>query len=256
MVLQALKTFYDVLSFARSRRVCRRRDERRRRWGIIFNVPGPGLHWSPLHHRQRFEQRRTPPERVHERLDLPRLSKNFEGVSFKSVLVVSLFGGLTGAVLLLVTPQSTFDIIVPWLLLMATLIFAFGPYMGPRFETLFRITPLTFLPVQFLIGLYAGYFGGAVGLIMLATYSLFGMKDFKVMNASKTLLGGTMNTAAVALFIVAGKVWWPQTAVMIVGATLGGYVGAHAGRRLNTRPVRIIVTMVSLIMTIVFFSRS
>ena len=182
--------------------------------------------------------------------------KDFDGVSFKAVLIVSLFGGLSGAVLLLVTPQSTFDLIVPWLLLMATLIFAFGPYMGPRFETLFRITPLTFLPVQFLIGLYAGYFGGAVGLIMLATYSLFGMKDFKVMNASKTLLGGTMNTAAVALFIIAGKVWWPQTAVMIVGATLGGYVGAHAGRRLNTRPVRIIVTLVSLIMTIAFFSRT
>lgn len=184
------------------------------------------------------------------------LRQDFEGISFKALLAVSIAGGTTGALLLLFTPQSTFDIIIPWLLLMATLIFAFGPYMGPRFRALFRIRPATFLPVKFLIGVYAGYFGGAVGLIMLATYSLFGLKDFKVMNASKTLLGGTMNAAAVVLFIIAGKVAWPQTSVMVFGAALGGYVGAHAGRRLNTRPVRIIVTIVSVIMTIVFFSRT
>ena len=183
------------------------------------------------------------------------LRKDFEGVPFKAVLAVSMIGGISGAVLLLVTPQSTFDVIVPWLLLMATLIFAFGPYMGPRFQLLFRIRPATFLPAQFLIGLYAGYFGGAVGLIMLATYSLFGLRDFKVMNANKTLLGGTMNAAAVVLFIIARKVWWTQTSVMLLAAALGGYIGAHAGRRLDTRPIRIFVTLVSLVMTIAFFVR-
>jgi uncharacterized membrane protein YfcA len=181
------------------------------------------------------------------------LRRNFEGVSFKAVLIVSIIGGTSGALPLLLTPQSTFDIIVPWLLLLATLICAFGPSMGPRFETLLRIRPATFLPTQFLIGVYAGYFGGAVGLIMLATYSLFGLKDFKVMNANKTLLGGIMNAAACVLFILARKVWWAETSVMLIGAALGGYIGAHAGRRLNSRPIRIIVTVVSIVMTIAFF---
>src|SRR5687768_17167640 len=67
--------------------------------------------------------------------------KNFEGVSFRAVLIVSFAGGLVGALLLLSTPQSTFDVIIPWLLLLATVIFAFGPYMSPRVQALFRIRP-------------------------------------------------------------------------------------------------------------------
>src|SRR5712671_4291631 len=125
---------------------------------------------------------------------------SFKGVSWGPVLAVSMLAGTGGALLLLYTPQRTFDAIVPWLLLTATLAFTFGPKLAPMLASLnsaFRMRPATLLPTQFVIGLYAGYFGGAIGLIMLAAWSLLGMTDVKAMNPNRTLLSGSMNAAAV-----------------------------------------------------------
>jgi uncharacterized membrane protein YfcA len=185
--------------------------------------------------------------------------QGFAGIPLKPVLLVSTLGGTGGALLLLYTPEHTFDAVVPWLLLTATLAFIFGPWLAPRLQKIshrsFRLSSSTLLPAQFVIGLYAGYFGGAIGLIMLAMWSLLGLTNVKAMNPNRTLLGGAMNAAAVVCFIVAGKIWWHQTLIMLVAAVVGGYVGARIGRRMNPRHIRVVVTIISVVITMAFFRR-
>lgn len=173
----------------------------------------------------------------------------------RPLVVVSLAGGIAGALLLLYTPERTFDAIIPWLMLGSTLLFAFGPRVAPALNRIFRIGPVTVVGVQLIIAIYGGYFGGAVGILMMAVWSLFGLSDIHVMNANKTLLAATMNAAAVVLFVAAHKIWWPQTLAMMVVAILGGYVGATAAKRVNPNAVRLVISLVSLAITIVFFLR-
>jgi len=180
---------------------------------------------------------------------------SFEGVSFRAILIVSFVGGAVGAVLLLSTPEKTFDVIVPWLLLAATLVFIFGPGIAQGKHQLLQVRPLPFFVIHFFLGIYTGYFGGALGLITLAVWSLFGLTDVKAMNPNKILLGGLTNTAAVVCFVIAGKVWWTESLVMLAGAVAGGYAGARFGRTLNPRVVRGVVIAISVVATIVFFLR-
>jgi uncharacterized membrane protein YfcA len=179
----------------------------------------------------------------------------FEGVSFKAVLCISFIGGAVGAILLLSTPEKTFDIIVPWLVLAATLVFIFGPTLTRSVRSVLKMRPLPFLILQFFLGIYTGYFGGALGLITLAVWSLFGLTNLKALNPNKILIGGLTNTAAVACFVIARKIWWTPSLLMLVGAVAGGYFGARFGRKLNPRMVRIIVIAVSVAATTVFFLR-
>jgi uncharacterized protein len=178
-----------------------------------------------------------------------------KNVSFSAMLGVSLAGGITGALLLLHTQQRTFDRIVPWLLLVATVLFALGPTITRRLQGSVRIPPAILLGCQYLVAIYGGYFGGAVGILMLVLLSLYGLTNIHAMNASKTLLVGSMNGVAVVCFVLAGKVWWPQTLVMLVAAVAGGYAGARFVRRVDSRIVRAGITLVSIGMTIAFFLR-
>lgn len=181
--------------------------------------------------------------------------KNFEGVSFKAMAAVSLVGGVVGAALLLYTPEVTFNAIVPWLLLVATLIFAFGPKIVPKLRTLFSIGPVALLTIQFIVGIYGGYFGGAMGIVMLAVYSLFGLTDLNSMNATKALMAGLINGISVVLFASAGMVAWPQTITMMVAAMAGGYFGARVARGMNPAHVRAGIIAISVTVTLVFFLR-
>jgi hypothetical protein len=182
--------------------------------------------------------------------------ENFPGVPFRTLLGVSLAGGVIGALLLLLTPQRTFDGVIPWLLLLATLVFIFAPRITPRLQRRVRIGPWTLVATQFCVAVYGGYFGGAIGIMMLSAWALFGLTDLKKMNATKTLLAGGLNAVAVSLFIPAGKVWWPQTLVMLVGALAGGYLGARLARRVEQRYVRSAIIAISVAMTVVFFART
>ena len=181
--------------------------------------------------------------------------KKSEGFPFRPMLIVSLAGGITGALLLLFTPQRTFDAVIPWLMLGAALLFTFGPRVSPILHRMFHIGPITLICIQALVAIYGGYFGGAIGILMLAAWSLFGLKDIHVMNANKTLLGGSMNAVAVVLFVIARKIWWPQTLVMLVAGVIGSYTGARTAKAVNPRYVRNAVTIISLAITIAFFLR-
>ena len=178
-----------------------------------------------------------------------------EDFPFRTMVVVSVVGGILGALLLLFTPQRTFDFVIPWLLLLATLLFIFGLRIAPALQRVIHIGPVTVVVIQFFISVYGGYFGGAIGIMMLATWTVFGMTNIHTMNANRTLLGAAANIIATALFIFAHKIAWPQTLVMLTGTIVGGYVGAHWARKTNPRVLRSCISVISVAITIAFFLR-
>ena len=178
-----------------------------------------------------------------------------EDFPFWPLVIVSVAGGIVGALLLLFTPQTIFDSVIPWLMLAATLLFTFGAKVTPILKRFIHIGPVTVVVIQFFIAIYGGYFGGAIGIMMLATWTVFGLTDIHVLNANRTLMGAAANIIAALMFVVAGKIWWPQTLVMLVGTILGGYLGARMARKVKPQYIRALVTMVSAGITIVFFVR-
>lgn len=170
----------------------------------------------------------------------------------------SLAGGLAGALLLLKTPEATFVRLLPWLLLAATLLFTFGPRLAKRARgdgaagaAALVVTAL----VQVGIAIYGGYFGGGMGILMLAAMSILGMREIHAMNALKAVLGVLINGVAVAAFVASGAVAWGPGIVMIAGGTLGGYAGAAIARRISAAWVRRFVLGVAWSMTAYFFVR-
>ena len=178
-----------------------------------------------------------------------------EGFPRLPMLIVSLVGGIAGALLLLFTPERTFDSVIPWLMLAAALLFAFGPRISPMLKRAFHIGPVTVVAIQLLVAVYGGYFGGAIGIVMLATWSVFGLSDIHVMNANKTVLAAAMNAVAVVLFIAARKIFWPQSLAMLVVAILGGYIGATTAKKVNPKYLRAAIIVISFAMTTAFFLR-
>ncbi|MBI5130863.1 MAG: sulfite exporter TauE/SafE family protein [Rhodopseudomonas palustris] len=178
------------------------------------------------------------------------------GVPLRPLLLATLTGGLVGALLLLWTPTSLFDRVLPWLLLVATLALAFGRRLGPLLRARFRTGLVALLAIQFLLGIYGGYFGGAVGLMMMAAWNLLDGADVKALNPPRTLLVSAANTVAVLCFIGAGAVRWPQALSVAGGALVGGYLGAVLGKRLPAVVVRVATVLLATVMTIHFFIRA
>ena len=182
-----------------------------------------------------------------------------------SLVSASVAGGVVGAVLLLRTPAPTFLRILPWLMLAATLLFIFGGEhtrnsAAPVCDDLRTRDPSTQAIIaasffQLIVAVYGGYFGGGMGFVVLAMLTAFGMADIHEMNALKTVLSSATNGLAVVVFIVKHAVYWPQALVMICGAALGGYFGAHYSLRLPQHWVRGFVIAVGAGMTGYFFVR-
>ena len=139
---------------------------------------------------------------------------------------------MPAAFFLLWTPVAAFTLILPWLLLAATLALAFGGRIGDRMQGRVRVGTGPVLLMQFLLGVYGGYFGGAVGLMMVALWTVLGESDLKALNGPRTLLVSAANTIAALAFIVAGAIRWPETLVLLLGGVAGGY----AGRPPRSRP--------------------
>lgn len=179
-----------------------------------------------------------------------------EGLPIVPSLIATLIGGLAGALLLLWTPSAIFDRVLPWLLLAATITLIFGPRLGAALRARFAAGPAVVMAIQFLLGIYGGYFGGAVGLMMLATWSLITTADIKLLNPTRMVLVTAANTIAVLTFIVLGAVWWPHTLALGAGAIAGGYGGAHIGKRLPATAVRVVTLAVAVAITAAFFYRA
>jgi uncharacterized membrane protein YfcA len=193
--------------------------------------------------------------------------------------VVSLIGGIIGALLLLRTPSATFNQMIPFLLLFATLVFTFNKPITTRLRALRRnqandpssavqpdadrqpgarpnvpaVVVGVVLLLQLATAIYGGFFGGGIGIIMLALLGLLGMDHIHEMNALKTLLAVCVNGVAVVMFALAGTVLWPQAILMVAGAIIGGYGGAHYARQIDPELVRRFVILVGFVMTCYFF---
>jgi uncharacterized membrane protein YfcA len=177
--------------------------------------------------------------------------------SLRALLLITLIGGLLGALLLLYTPSRVFDFALPWLLLIATLTLAFGRSIGERLRKHpGGVRPNTVLAVQFVLGVYGGYFGGAVGIMMMAAWGLIESRDLKTLNAPRTLLVTAANSTAVITFVIAKAVYWQQTLIMLVGATAGGYGGALLGRRIPARVTRAGTLALTSAITVAFFFKA
>ncbi|MBM2811076.1 MAG: hypothetical protein HW416_1835, partial [Chloroflexi bacterium] len=182
----------------------------------------------------------------------------------RPLAVVSFLGGGLGALLLLKTPSTLFEGLIPFLLLFATLVLAFGPTVtrrlghtgGPLSDAQPSGHVRTLLAIQFVIAIYGGYFGGGIGILMLAVLTFFGMKDFHSANALRTLLAASINGVAVVAFIIAGAVAWPEALVMLVGAIIGGYGGVRLFRRIPGPILRRGVIGLAAMMTVYFFWRA
>jgi uncharacterized membrane protein YfcA len=169
-------------------------------------------------------------------------------------IALSVVGGLVGALLLLLTPNAVFAGLVPFLLLFATSVFAIGNFV-PGATRRLSLSHGGVLAVQFVISVYGGYFGGGIGILMLAALTLFGMRDINAMNGLKVLLAALMNGAAVIAFIVSGIVHWPETLVMAVSSIAGGYVGALGAKRVDQRAIKGFVVVLGVALTVYFFVR-
>ncbi len=173
---------------------------------------------------------------------------------------ISLVGGLLGALLLLHTKPAVFARILPFLMLTATLLFAFGPALtawlrqrapgGARAPWLSEAFAATMLLI---FAIYGGFFGGGMSILILSLLSIIGMTHIHEMNALKTILNSTINLVAVITFVVLQAVWWPQALVMMAGSIAGGFGGAAVAQRLDPRVVRAFVIVVGVALTIYFF---
>lgn len=172
------------------------------------------------------------------------------------VAAVSLAGGVLGALLLLRTPAHVFTTLIPYLLLLATAVFALSPYLTrPHTGTARHHSPWQ-LAAQFLVSIYGGYFGAGIGILMLAILAFSGLPSLNAMNGVKNVLAMCINGVALIPFLIAGIIWWPQATLMAVGAIIGGYLGARIGQRVPPQHLRRFVIAVGIIMTVYFFGKT
>jgi len=174
-------------------------------------------------------------------------------LSFKALFAISLAGGALGAILLLATPAAAFAKLVPWLVLFATAMFAWGSFARRPSSTV-PLGPIPAGVIQFLIAIYGGYFGGGIGFLMLSALTVAGL-PVRSAGATKNVLAGVMNASAVAIFVFSPEVHWLNALVLGAGSILGGLGGAWMLKRVPEFPLKLLVVAVGVVLTVALFLR-
>lgn len=184
-----------------------------------------------------------------------KLADGVGGLSLLTLFIISLAGGAIGALVLLATPRGLFAQLVPWLVLFATALFAWGsffrkpsdgaPHMGANGAGI----------AQFLMSIYGGYFGGGVGFLMVAALTVAG-QNVRVASATKNLLAGVMNASAVAIFLFSPDLHWQQAIVTAAGATVGGVAGARLIHHIDEKALRTFIVLIGALLTIGLFYKA
>ena len=177
------------------------------------------------------------------------------GLSFRALFVVSLIGGALGACLLLATPPSFFARLVPYLVLFATGVFAWGSFLRKPHAASRPAGPFVTGLMQFGISIYGGYFGGGIGFLMLAALTIAGLA-VRNAGATKNMLASVMNASAVAIFVFTTRLDWVKVAVVAAGAVAGGYVGGLLLKRVNETALRVIVVIIGVCLTVGLFLKA
>jgi len=171
--------------------------------------------------------------------------------------IISVIGAVIGAVLLLVTPQRTFRLLVPWLLLFATVIFGFSKpiarWAGRQHGHRTMGWTMVVGGVQLLVAIYGGYFGAGIGILMLAGLSFAGLDDIHQMNAMKVLLQTSINGIAAIIFLFSPDLNWSLALPMAVMSAIGGFLGITLARKLPQNVLRVVILVVGVIVTTLYF---
>jgi len=182
--------------------------------------------------------------------------------------VISVVGGVLGAVLLRYhTSPATFRLVIPWLLLFATLVFAaskpIARWAGAKHGHRSLGWTVMVGVIQLIVAVYGGYFGAGIGVLMLAGLSFAGLDDIHQMNALKVLLATLINGVAAAVFLIgsiqsdaANTVNWQVAGAMAAAAAIGGFLGMAIARRIPALTLRIIILLVGSGLTVLYFSRA
>jgi uncharacterized membrane protein YfcA len=190
------------------------------------------------------------------RRELSRFSRSLPMLS-----VVAFIGGLGGGLLLLATSNAAFGKLVPWLLLLATAVFAFSSHLSALLKRL--RAPLEGADprqlgaggyvFQLIVSIYGGFFGAGMGILMIAALAIQGFEDLLEVNALKNWLSAVIYSVAVATFVIAGAVSWPHTLVMLVTGTIGGYFGAVWARRIPAIWLRRSIIVIGALLSVYYF---
>lgn len=175
--------------------------------------------------------------------------------------IPSLLGGIVGSLIVVRAPESSFKAMVPWLIGMATLLFILQPRLTskpPADTSLAARAPrsqLLVFALQFVIGIYGGYFGAGIGILMLSSLSLLNLGNIHQVNGLKTVLGGLINGVSVIIFVWTDKVQWALAFPMMLSAIIGGWLGASWARKLDKRLVRQMVITIGVVLTLWYFAQ-
>ena len=176
-------------------------------------------------------------------------------LTFKNLFIISLIGGIFGALLLLNTPASFFARLVPWLVLFATSVFAWGSFRKKPLHAADHGMPRwALILTQSCIAIYGGYFGGGIGFLMLAALTIAG-QQVRAAAATKNMLAMAMNAAATLIFATSSQVSWPAALALCVGGIVGGLCGGWLIHRLPEKIMRRFVVLVGAALTVWMFMR-
>jgi uncharacterized membrane protein YfcA len=178
------------------------------------------------------------------------------GLSLRVLAALTFVFGLVGSLLLVLTPTEIFDLLIPWLLLFAFAVMLFGKRAADWLHARVTISPSTLLATQSLLGIYGGYFGGGVGLILTALYGLLANTRPRELFAIRTAMLAVANLAAAFVFIAFAMVQWWACLPMLLGSIAGGWLGALLGKRMSHRAVRAWTLLITGATTVVFFVRA
>ncbi len=177
------------------------------------------------------------------------------------LMVPSVIGSIVGTWLVVTQPATTFQEMVPWLILIASALFLLQPAIT-KWTGIGRPHAQPSKPImagivafQFLIAVYGGYFGAGIGILMLSSLALMGLGDIHQMNALKSLLASTINGMSVIMFVIHGRVNWGYGIPMILAGIAGGFVGASVSRKLDRNLVRWIVILIGFGLATYYFTR-
>jgi len=173
--------------------------------------------------------------------------------------IPSLVGGAIGSLLLIVLDPSVFRMVVPWLVLLAAVLFLLQPRLSGYIQRHRPAGPpsrrslAVILVCQLFISIYGGYFGAGIGILMLSSLGFLGLKSIHQMNALKTLLAFGINAISVVLFIFGGQIHWRYGIIMAGAAIVGGYFGARLALLMKPIYVRWIVIVMGFTLAAYFF---
>lgn len=163
----------------------------------------------------------------------------------------SLIGGIIGSLLLTRLEAKYFQMLVPWLILTAALLFLAQPAVARLIQAKPHAAPSRNIRAaaaffQLLVAIYGGYFGAGIGILMLSALAFMGLPGVHQMNAVKTFLAFCINGVSVVVFVVEKKVEWRYAPIMALSAIVGGYLGARVARRVRPQLVRWFIVAVGL----------